>query len=75
MKKGPWYLRPGAMVAAVLCTGPLATPLFWIHPNWDRRKKIIWTVVVLLITWGSFVVMKKSMESISEFYAILDELY
>lgn len=73
-KKVSWYLRPGAMVTAVLCTGPLAIPLFWIHPNWGRRKKIIWTVVVLLLTWVSLVLMKKSMESISDFYGILDEL-
>jgi len=33
-KKVPFYLRPGVMVMAVLCTGPVAIPLFWFHPNW-----------------------------------------
>ncbi len=77
-KKVPWYLRLGWLITIVLSLGPgafLAIPLFWIHPNWSRRKKIIWTVVVVLLTWGSFVLMKKSMESISDFYGILDELY
>jgi hypothetical protein len=74
-KKVPWFLRPGSLVAAVLCAGPLAIPLFWIHPDWGRRKKIIWTGVVVLLTWGSFVLMQKSIQSISDFYGILDELY
>ncbi len=73
-KKVPWYLRPSAMVTAVLCAGPLAIPLFWIHPGWARRKKIIWTGVVVLLSWGSFVLMQKSIKSIADFYGILDEL-
>ena len=63
------------MVTAVVCTGPLAIPLFWLHPNWSLRKKIIWTTVILLITWGSSVLMLKSLQSISDWYGILDELY
>jgi len=38
-KKVPFYLKPGWLVTAVICVGPFAIPLFWIHPNWDRRKK------------------------------------
>jgi len=71
----PWYLRPGWLVTAVLCVGPLAIPLFWVHPNWDRRKKILWTVVVLVLTWVSWVIMQKSVQSISEYYGIMEQLF
>jgi uncharacterized membrane protein YvbJ len=73
-KKVPWYLRPGWMVTAVLCIGPFAIPLFWVHPNWSRSKKIIWTVIVLLLTWLSWLLMEQSAKSIKEFYGILDQL-
>ena len=73
-KKVPWYLRPGWLVTAVLCIGPFAIPLFWVHPNWSRSKKIIWTVIVLLLTWLSWLLMEQSAKSIKEFYGILDQL-
>jgi hypothetical protein len=73
-KKVPFYLKPGWIVAAVLCVGPLAIPLFWIHPNWSLRKKITWTVVVLLITWGAVMIMQKAAQSIGDYYGILNQL-
>lgn len=73
-KKVPWYARPGWLVIAVLCVGPLAIPLFWVHPNFSLRKKIIWTVVILLLTWVVWLLMQKSIQSIEEYYGILDQL-
>jgi len=59
----------------VLCAGPLALPLFWIHPNLTRRTKIIWTVVVVLLSWGTWLLMQKSIQSIENYYGILQQLY
>lgn len=73
-KKLPFYLRPGWIITAVLCVGPLAIPLFWIHPDWSRRKKIVWTVAVLLLTWGAVVMMQQSVKSIEDYYGILNQL-
>lgn len=73
--KEPWYLRPGWLVTAVLCVGPLAIPLFWVHPNLSRRKKIIWTAVVLILSWGVWILMQKSIRSIEDYYGLLDQLY
>ncbi len=72
--KLPFYLRLGWIVTAVLCVGPLAIPLFWIHPDWNRRKKIVWTLVVLILTWASIILMQQSVKAISEYYGILDQL-
>lgn len=73
-KKVPFYLRPGWIVTAVLCVGPFAVPLFWLHPNWSLRKKIIWTAAVLLLTWAAWLLMQKSLQSIEDYYGILDRL-
>lgn len=73
-KKVPWYLRPGWLVASVLCVGPLAIPLFWVHPNFNLRKKIVWTAVVIILTWAMWILMQKSVQSISDYYGLLDQL-
>jgi len=74
IRKVPWYLRPGWIVTAVLCVGPLAIPLFWLHPNWNLRKKLVWTAVVLILSWGLWLLMQKSVQSIEDYYGILDQL-
>lgn len=73
-KKVPFYLKPGWLVTAVICVGPFAIPLFWIHPDWDRRKKIIWTVVILILSLTTWALMKQSVQSIEDYYGILDLL-
>jgi hypothetical protein len=76
-KKVPWYLRPGGLVTIILSLGPLpflAIPLFWIHPNFSRRQKIVWTVVVLILTWILCWLMFKSFQAIVKLYGILDQL-
>jgi uncharacterized membrane protein YvbJ len=74
-KKAPWYLRPGWLITAVLCVGPFAIPLFWFQPDFSLRKKIIWTLVVLILTWVTMLLMQKSVQSITDYYGILDQLY
>ncbi|MCC7300505.1 MAG: zinc ribbon domain-containing protein, partial [Verrucomicrobia bacterium] len=71
--KVPWYLRPGWITTAILCVGPLAIPLFWLHPNWSRRKKLIWTAALLFLSWALWLLMQKSVQSIEEYYGILDQ--
>ena len=70
----PWYLRPGWLVTAVLCVGPFAIPLFWLHPNFSLRKKIVWTAVVVILIWATWILMQKSVQSISDYYGLLDQL-
>jgi len=73
-KPVPWYLKPGFLFTAVIIAGPLSIPLFWVHPRYSRRKKIIWTLVILAVSFCVWGVMQKSIQSIEEYYGILDEL-
>ncbi len=58
----------------VLCVGPFAIPLFWVHPNFTLRKKLVWTAVVLILSWGLWLLMEKFVQSIGDYYGILDQL-
>ncbi len=73
-KPVPWYLKPGFLFTAVVVAGPFSIPLFWIHPRYSRRKKIIWILVILVISFCVWGVMQKSIQSIEEYYGVLDEL-
>ena len=71
----PWYLKPVVLFSSVVMLGPLAIPLFWIHPRYSRRKKIVWTLVLLVAGLGVQLLMMKSVQSITDYYSILDELF
>jgi hypothetical protein len=46
----PWYFTNATVVIALLCVGPLALPLVWVHPRYRVVTKVIITVAVLVLT-------------------------
>ncbi len=69
--QGKWYFRTQALVIAFLCAGPFVLPLVWLNPNLSRVKKIMITIVVLVITcilWG---LTQRSLQSINQYYDLL----
>ena len=49
-KKMPWFLTPLAIAAAILCAGPLATPLVWMSGAFKRWQKWAITALIALFT-------------------------
>ncbi len=39
-KKIKWYFSNTIVVMAVLCVGPLALPLIWLHPRYSMLTKV-----------------------------------
>ena len=37
--------------------GPFALPLVWMHPRYDISRKILVTVIVLIVTYALLVAM------------------
>lgn len=48
-RKG-WYFATPTVVMALLCLGPLALPLVWVHPRYKITTKLILTVLVFVVT-------------------------
>ena len=48
----PWYQKTQSITAAILLLGPLALPMLWLNPRYKMTVKIIWTVVILGLTWA-----------------------
>jgi hypothetical protein len=44
------YHAPGAVIAALVCLGPLALPMVWVNPRFKIMTKLIMTIVVAVVT-------------------------
>ncbi len=47
-----WYFATSAVIIAVLCAGPLALPLIWLHPRYKIVTKFVGTILVIAATIG-----------------------
>ncbi len=48
--KTKWYFSTSAVVIALLCLGPLALPLIWLHPRYKTVTKLVVTGLVGALT-------------------------
>ncbi len=74
-EKLPWQFRTSFIVIALCCVGPLALPLIWWRPNTSRTMKVMLTLLVLVVSYLLYLVTKKSIETIQEYYELIEDLY
>jgi hypothetical protein len=63
-----WYFKTYVYVIAFLCIGPFALPLAWINPRYNTVKKVMVTAITLIVSYFLFLLLAKSLESISGYY-------
>ena len=73
-KSLPWYFRKATLIVLVLTIGPLALPLFWLHPTLPLKWKIIFTVGLLLLGWILWVMTQESLRLLNESLETLEQL-
>jgi hypothetical protein len=66
--KLPWYFTTATLVFALFTVGPLALPLVWFHPKYSVTKKIILTIVILLVSWFLISSFAAALKTLKEFY-------
>jgi len=66
-----WYFKTYWIVIAFLCVGPLALPLVWLNPRISRKKKIILTVIILILSYYLGFMLINSLRSIKNYYGII----
>ena len=52
--KTKWYFSTSAVVFALLCLGPFALPLVWLHPHYKITTKLVVTIIVIVLTLTFF---------------------
>jgi hypothetical protein len=71
----PWYFKTSAIVMTLCCVGPLGLPLIWWHPKMTLAAKIIWSLVVVLLTVLLWIIMVKALASIKQSMELLQEAF
>ena len=66
--KTPWYGKTATLVISFLTVGPFALPLVWFHPVFSRRKKIIVTVIVLVLSYFLIAAFVHALKVLTDFY-------
>ena len=69
--KTKWYFQPYWLVIAFLCVGPFMLPLVWFSPQLNRIKKLIWTVIIVLISYWLYMWLQHFLKSITEYYQFI----
>jgi len=72
-EKVPWHFRTPFIVITLCCVGPLALPLIWWRPKMSRMVKIVWTVVVLMLSVVFYQITIKSIETIKQYYELMED--
>jgi len=66
-----WYFKTSWLVVGLLCAGPFALPLLWFNPHHNRRKKVVISVVVLVLTYFLGTMFINAIRSIGAYYELL----
>lgn len=70
-KKDKWYLSMPIFMMALLCVGPFALPLLWLNPRFTLKRKIIVSVIVVILTYFLSVMLVKSINSLKAYYKMV----
>lgn len=73
--KEKWYLTTTGIIILLLCVGPFALPLVWIHPKYSLKIKIIGSVVVVILTIGFYILTKQLYTQLEEQMKMIQEFY
>ena len=66
-----WYFKPYWLIIAFFCTGPLMLPLVWFNPQHTRGKKIILSIVIVVISYFVGFALVNAIKSIKDYYQLL----
>ena len=58
-----WYFKNPSLIIAFLCVGPFALPLVWFNPNLSQIKKIVISIIIIVVSYLCVIFLKSSFES------------
>ncbi|OGX07054.1 MAG: hypothetical protein A2Z88_03105 [Omnitrophica WOR_2 bacterium GWA2_47_8] len=70
-QKTAWFHSPGFIFVGFLCVGPFILPLVWMHPQYSRTKKIVITVVMVVISVVLGKMFIDSLKSLEQYWDLI----
>lgn len=62
------------LVIGFLCVGPFILPLCWVNPNFSRKKKLIISLMIIVLSVLIVWLMIKPVQGIILYYQQMHEL-
>ncbi len=69
-----WYFKPYSLIFAFLCVGPFVLPLVWFNPKFSPTKKIIISLIIIIVTYFLWVMLANALKSVNKFYQQINQL-
>lgn len=73
--KEKWYFRNYTLIVGLLMLGPFVLPLVWLNPRFDKKLKIIISVVVTVVGFFMIKASINTVNSLRESIATLESIY
>ncbi|MFA5276254.1 MAG: hypothetical protein WC417_05125 [Candidatus Omnitrophota bacterium] len=68
------YFKTSFVIVAFLLVGPFALPLVWFNPRYDKKIKILVTVIIIVFSYWMGMVLLNSINSISKYYQQINQM-
>jgi predicted nucleic acid-binding Zn ribbon protein len=66
-----WYHKTYFLIIAFLCVGPFVLPLVWLHPQFSQKKKVILSIIIIVISYLLWLACINSIRAITSYYRII----
>lgn len=66
-----WYFKTYWIVIAFLSVGPLVLPCVWFNPRFSQKKKVILTIVVIILSAYLGSVLIHSLSFLKQYYELI----
>ena len=73
LPQNKWYFKTHTLIIAFLCIGPLALPLVWLNPRFNRRNKIIISLIIIILSYSLGILFVNSLKNIYQYYNCIFE--
>ncbi len=67
-EKGKWYFKESFLIVSFFCVGPFMLPLVLLSPYLSKRKKITFSIVIIIISLIVGTLFARSIMAISDYY-------
>jgi len=63
-----WYFKSPSLIIGFLLVGPFILPLVWTNPGFTNQKKIIWSVIIVILSCLLFIMAAGSLKYLTDSY-------
>jgi len=67
-EKVPWFFSTSSVIFSLICVGPLALPLVWLHPRYTAITKVISSAVVIGFSIWAYIFIRDTLQEYIKLY-------